>query len=207
VNLTNNPDGDYYSPGWSPDGKQIVYVSSRSDSRNYDVYVMKADGSNPTNLTNQGGLNVSPDWSPDGQRITFVSDRDGKSDIYVMNADGSHVTRLTTSSGDKTFSTSPVWSPDGRQIAFTSNRDGQKSDIYVMNADGSDPVRLTNTPDYEEYPRWSPDGRTILLMVVAANSRTTNEPNHIDRMNADGSNRVTLADGFGPAWVIESFVF
>jgi hypothetical protein len=72
-------------------------------------------------------------------------------------------------------------------------------------------LTLTNvdmdTPNYEEYPHWSPDGRYILFMAIAANSRTTNEPNHIDMMNADGSNPVTLADGYGPARVIESFVF
>jgi tol-pal system beta propeller repeat protein TolB len=200
VNLTDDPQGDYYSPAWSPDGQRLVYVSSEGDNRNYDIYVMNTDSSNPARISDRYGLNVSPVWSPDGKSIAFVSDRAGKAEIYVMGADGSNPTRLTTTPGTKQISASPDWSPDGRHITFVSNRDGNM-EIYVMNADGSNPIRLTNTPDSEAYPRWSPDGRLILFMVVGKDS------NQIDVMNADGSNRVQVAEGFGPAWVVEGAIF
>jgi len=52
------------------------------------VYVMGADGSNPTRLTNNPSYHEQPAWSPDGTRIAFVSNRDGPLEVYVMPAQG-----------------------------------------------------------------------------------------------------------------------
>ncbi len=111
-------------------------TSTRDD--NFEVYVMNADGSGVTRLTDNDAWDWSPSWSPDGRRIAFDPNRDGNAEIYVMNADGSGVTRLTYNGADDF---TPAWSPDGRRIAFASYRDG-KSEIYVMDASGV--TRLTD---------------------------------------------------------------
>src|SRR4030095_9847092 len=74
---------------------------------NYDIYVIDANGSNQTRLTNDPAFDSSPLFSPDGTRIAFLSDRDkidngwGYNDkIYVMNADGSSQTRLTNTAAE-----------------------------------------------------------------------------------------------------------
>jgi hypothetical protein len=75
---------------------KIAFHSNRDG--NSEIYVMDADGSRQTNLTNHTAFDILPAWSPDGSKIVFVSDRDGPpkiSEIYVMNADGSGQTRLT----------------------------------------------------------------------------------------------------------------
>ncbi|MBV9210664.1 MAG: PD40 domain-containing protein, partial [Acidobacteria bacterium] len=108
-------------------GGKIVF--SRNET---DIWVMNTDGTNQTNLNNDGSFDKEPAWSPDGSKIAFTSNRDGNYELYVMNADGSNLLRLTNQAGDDRFAT---YSPDGSKIVFTSMRDGN-SEIYTMNADG-----------------------------------------------------------------------
>ena len=74
-----------------------------------DVYVMNADGSGQTPLTEDYDLTLGPTWSPDGTQIAFVASVEGGNlEIYVMNADGSNVVRLTDHPADDRH---PHWSP------------------------------------------------------------------------------------------------
>jgi len=59
--LTNNSANNLY-PSWSPDGKKIVFQSSRD--RNPEIYIMNADGSGQKNLTNNPADDTDPSWSP-----------------------------------------------------------------------------------------------------------------------------------------------
>ena len=137
------------TPGPSAAGK-IAFMSTRDG--NSEVYVMNANGSGPTNLTNNPAYDNSPAWSPDGSRIAFSSNRDDNEEIYVMNADGTGVIRLTN---NPAYDFTAAWSPDGSRVVFSSNRDGN-FEIYIMNADGSGLTRLTNDPALDGEPAWSP---------------------------------------------------
>jgi Tol biopolymer transport system component len=117
-----------------------------------EVYVMTADGSGQTNLTNNAAFDGTNTWSPDGTKIAFVSDRDGNSEIYVMNADGSGQTRLTNNAAIESF---PDWSPDGTKMAFETDRDAN-FEIYMMNVNGSGQINLTNNASDEHNPSWGP---------------------------------------------------
>jgi TolB protein len=118
------------SPTWSPDGSQIAFLSNRFDDQymgyyDLDVFLMNADGSNITRLTNTGGQTGAPQWSPDGEWIAFVDDSDGVYNIYRIRPDGSNFQQLThnqfrtqgaNGSGgnglnDQANSWAPSWSP------------------------------------------------------------------------------------------------
>ena len=105
IKLTKNNYLDT-APSWSPDGKQIVFISNRDG--NNEIYVMNADGSHQTRLTNNPALDFYPVWSPDSKQIAFVSKRNGNYDIYVINADGSNLLRLTDNGSDNLY---PAWQP------------------------------------------------------------------------------------------------
>jgi Tol biopolymer transport system component len=173
---------------FTEDTGPIVFVSTNDDS--HEIFVMNADGSEPTRLTSNSDEDLNPVWSPDGTRIAFESDRDGNWEIYLMNADGSELTRLTDNLADDRV---PAWSPDGTRIAFASNRN-KNFEIYVMNADGSEQTRLTNNPLTDFHPSWSPDGKQIVLESQADSSR------EIYVMNADGSEPARLTDNSVRDW-------
>jgi len=149
VRLTTYAGRDWL-PAASPDGSKIAFTSDRDGPG--ELFVMNADGSGQTNITNDpGAADGWPAWSPDGTRIAFQSYRDGNAEIYVMNADGSGLVRLTADAG---FDAGPSWSGDGTRIAFESNRSGD-FEVYVMNADGSGQTRLTDQVGLDGYPVWT----------------------------------------------------
>ena len=192
--LTDNEMFNDKAPRWSPDGRRIAFRSvyhfrNSVNPKNYEIYVMNADGSDVTQLTDNEAEEDHQSWSPDGRRILFHSYRDRNWEIYMMNADGSDVTRLTDNNAWDWYAS---WSPDGRRIAFTSNRDRNMMGIYMMNADGSDVTRLTDNEVIN--PRWSPDGRHIAFTSWG------NENSEIYVMDADGSGVTRLAYGGGPSW-------
>lgn len=93
-------------PVFSPDGESI-YWTRRFPTGGFDVWSMRADGSDKRNLTaTNDGSDSYPRPSPDGRLIAFNSDRDGNDEIYVMNVDGSNVRRVTR---HPATDLAPVW--------------------------------------------------------------------------------------------------
>src|SRR6266498_2961479 len=123
---------------------KIVFTSDRDG--NDEIYVMNADGTAQTTLTNTPASDARPAWSPDGSKIVFTSNRDGNAEIYVMNADGSAQTNLTN---NPATDTEAAWSPDGSKIVFDSS------------ADGTAQTNLTNNSATDDAAVWSPDGSRI----------------------------------------------
>jgi Tol biopolymer transport system component len=98
----------------------VYFDSNRNGS--FDIYRMKADGTDVKQLTYDSNVNnVAPDLSPDGTKITFFSDRDGNYEIYIMNENGDDPQRVTSNPADDI---NPVFSPDGTKILFHSDRMG-----------------------------------------------------------------------------------
>ncbi len=155
VNRTNDGVGGNDYPAWSPDSSKIAF--QRLNVSKTDVWVMAADGSGQTNLTNTTGFffNGNPSWSPDGTMITFGSTRDGNSEVYKMTSTGASQTRLTNNAANDG---APAWSPDGELIAFQSTRQGGSFKIFTMETDGSNQTQLLRQ-GFSSYtnPQWSPD--------------------------------------------------
>ena len=90
-----------------------------------EIWIMKADGSQKRQITNNGAANFAPYFFPDGKRIIFASNKADPAgrdfDLYMINVDGSDLERITY---NPTFDGFPMFSPDGSKLVFASNRHG-----------------------------------------------------------------------------------
>ena len=147
------------SPAWSPDGKELAYVSFESQKA---VVIAQdvATGKRRT-IASFRGSNSAPAWSPDGQQLALTLSRDGGAQIYLMNRFGEGVRRLTTSSA---IDTEPVFSPDGKLVYFVSDRGGSPQ-IYRVSASGGTPERVTFSGNYNISPAISPNGRSLAYIT------------------------------------------
>ena len=174
--LTNNPLYDAI-PMWSPDGRTIafmrdLYSAGVGKGQQYDLFIMKADGSNQRNLTDHPALDVKPSWSPDGRHLAFTSSRSGRWEIHIMDILSGSVKQLTDSAKRDGYAGSPDWSPNGKQIAYELALRGQGRHIYIMDADGKNAKPLTKAAQLlipgqaimRFAPLWSPDGQQILYI-------------------------------------------
>ena len=203
--LTDHPGDDHY-PAWSPDGKQIAFVSNRDGGKASAIYVMDTEGNNLRRLTNDAKLTWvdSPDWSPNGKQIVFTSiviDKGAKgksSEIYVINVDGKNP-RQMTKDPKLTWTESPKWSPDGRQFVFTGKAGNE---IYLINVNGENLRQLTNNLGGNSEPVWSPEGRQIIF----SSDRTGNY--EVYMMDSNGENLRNLtnhpAPDYQPSWFTPS---
>ncbi len=218
INLTRNSSANSYGSSqqakWSPDGTRLVFRRFSSAS---GLYIITADGSNPTLLTNNGS-DASPAWSPDGTKIAFTRNvSNGQSKIFVINADGSGTATDLTGAAT-TNESSPTWSADGTKIAYSYAANSFSSDtnsstssnsntsstsgIGVMNAaDGSAQTVLTT--DGGSQPDWSPDNTRIAYQITVSSYQSSSSA--IIVMNADGTNPTNITQNYpgflsSPSW-------
>jgi Tol biopolymer transport system component len=173
----------------------------------FEIFVMNADGSNPTQITFNDRDDEIPAWSPNGKKIVFQRDFDpvrGQADydILTMRADGTRERNLTNSPGVWDFG--GEWSPSGRRIAFASGRDGD-AEIYTMKPNGSRLRQLTSNDGlFDEDPNWSPDGRKIAFTSDRDAVEETPYQSEVYTMDADGDNQTRLTNDvlsdFAPSW-------
>jgi Tol biopolymer transport system component len=149
------------SPQYSPDGRKIVFESTRSGA--YELWVCNSDGSNPVELrTFTGGFPGSPSWSPDSRLIAFDGRPEGHRDIYVVDTEGGQPRRLTVEASNDT---EPNWSRDGRWIYFASDRSGSWQ-VWKLPAEGGEAVQVTARGGYVAVE--SADGRELYYSKFGA---------------------------------------
>lgn len=215
---------------FSPDGKKLIFQSTRPPFQCDQIYTMNIDGSELKLLSSGAGRTTCSFFFPDQKRFIYASTHlGGKAcppapdrskgyvwpiyptyDIFSSKIDGTAVTRLTKTKG---YDAEGVVSPDGKKIVFTSLRDGDL-DIYLMNSDGTGVQRLTNEKGYDGGPFFSWDGKQIVYR--AYHPKTAGELSEYESllkqslikptraeiflMNADGSHQKQITQNGAANW-------
>jgi Tol biopolymer transport system component len=113
-------DGLSQSAQPSPDGRQIVFQSSRAGRP--EIWRSDADGSDLLQLTSfDSGFSGTPRWSPDGKWIAFDHHNETHSQIYLIDSEGRNMHAVTSGNYENM---APAWSRNGTAVYFGSNRTG-----------------------------------------------------------------------------------
>jgi dipeptidyl aminopeptidase/acylaminoacyl peptidase len=177
-----------YNAAWSPDGRQIAFVSNRVKPA--QVFLLRLDGGEARQITDwKGTIAEGPAWSPDGMflavsaaqedkrdlskpyRVTrniFRFDRLGYldetlTDIYILPAKGGEMRRLTK---DRTLNTAPAWSPDGQEILFLASQQPNTFEIGSILKTVDLKGNVHTIIDRCWKAAWMPDGRIAYAGVL-----------------------------------------
>jgi Tol biopolymer transport system component len=184
------------NPVWSPDGKLIAFLSNRDrDSRVFDIYVIKADGSNIRRISRMPadswryGRTRPPHWSTDAKRLAYVEGdiTGGPTKFWVVNADGSGQRKLDLGNVKNGIF---QW-VSGYSIAFLSERESKWA-LYSVDVDGSN-IRPLMTQRRVSSATWSPDRKRIAFSAGLGIILYDN----LYVSDADGSNVLQLTNEHG----------
>lgn len=189
--LTNTPGYDAEATV-SPDGKKIVFTSTRSGD--LELYTMNIDGSDLKQITKDLGYDGGAFFSPDSKKLVFRASRPVEAEevkeykellaqglvaptnmeIYTCNVDGSNL-RKVTSLGKANWA--PYFLPDNHRIIFSSNHASQRGydfHLYIINEDGTGLEKVTTESYFNAFAMFSPDGKKVVFSSNRNNWGTRN---------------------------------
>ncbi len=146
------------SPAWSPDAKQLAYVSF--ERGHPQIYVQTIATGQRRLITSFSGINGAPEWSPDGHQLVVVLSKSGSPKLYKIDLSDGQLTQLTHGNA---IDTEPDWSPDGKSIIFTSNRGGSPQ-IYQLDLASGQIDRLTYNGRFNARAVFSPNAKNIVFL-------------------------------------------
>jgi len=150
---------------WSPDGKRIAFVSGG------DLWIAAADGSGARSIETGLSIDAELEWRPpDGRQLLVRGHRDGSAGLFLVSADGAKTEQVTPADGGIYDYLWLTFTPDGRRVAYS---DYPARQVHILSID--DQVDTVVTPASGEplmFPRWSPDGTRLAVMVWHADGST-----------------------------------
>lgn len=175
-------------PYWSPDDSWIAYQSNQTG--NWEIYMMRNDGSGIKQLTHNGHNNITPAVSPDGIKIAFVSDLDGDNDIYIMDLQGNVMDKITHNTFEDYH---PSWSPSGQKITYGSGATESATEIFEFDLTTRQSRQLTDNDHFDSFSDYSPDGSKIVWIKWLPHN---NGELYVLDLGTNEEKRITNSPGF-----------
>ncbi|SHJ60330.1 WD40-like Beta Propeller Repeat [Desulfatibacillum alkenivorans DSM 16219] len=228
--LTDNDRCDSHASFVWPNNSKVVFQRNVASSGNGEIWIMDADGSNQTSLTQahggpMGGVDAgenNPMVSPDGTKVAFrgcVPASDGYAHLFVMDIDGANVKDVAAYNDGIVDISHHCWSPDSKWVCFKAcDESVGDARIFKVKADGTAaPVKLSPADDAmpaawndwfcQNWPRWSPDGKWISTSLYTGENYNDKK---IVIMDSNGQNMKTIMeqdgddDGDNYDWIHQS---
>ncbi|OGO92441.1 MAG: Tol-Pal system beta propeller repeat protein TolB [Coxiella sp. RIFCSPHIGHO2_12_FULL_42_15] len=146
------------SPAWSPDGRQLAYVSF--EGHRASIYLQDLVTAKRFRLSAVPGINGAPSFSPDGRTLAMVLSKSGNPNIYFLDLQTRQYRAMTK---DGYIDTEPRFSPDGQSFLFTSNRDGSPQ-VYRYSIASGQASRISYSGNYNARPSYVPNSEDIVMM-------------------------------------------
>ena len=145
------------SPTFSPDGKQIAFVSNKDGLPR--VYVMKVPENRnkqktmPTRLlTKRNVESTAPAWSPDGHKVAYCSKTNGIRQIWMINLETGEEKQITNGPGHKE---NPSWAPNSLHLIYNSASE-ESSELYLTHIHHNRAVKISLGSGEKRFPCWEP---------------------------------------------------
>ncbi|MGH9853716.1 MAG: DPP IV N-terminal domain-containing protein [Blastocatellia bacterium] len=182
-------DAQTRPPAWTPDGRDILFLSTRDGASTFGLWRIPATGGTPEKVEAIGQRIGDIAFSPQGNRLAWTQVTNDFN-IWQYNLTGPATQRPQELLASTQYDVSPQYSPDGQRVVFVSDRSGSW-EIWVCDSAGKRPLQLTAFKRrYSGSPRWSSDGRQIVfdsqaegnaeIYVISAEGgkprRLTNDP-------------------------------
>ena len=162
-------EGRNIIPRWTPDGKRVVYSSSRNGADS--LFWRLADGSGPEeSLFTAAGFPRPNSFTPDGRSLIYtVNDSKTLQDIWVLPLDGAEARKPHVFLQTPFSELVPQVSPDGRWVAYLSNESG-RFEVYVQPFPGPGGKWQISTQGANG-PSWSPKGNEIFYRTGSSSEK------------------------------------
>lgn len=142
-------------PAYSPNGRELAFVSSHEGAAN--IYVMNLSNNRVRAVTNHSAIDTEPAWTADSANIIFTSDRGGSPQLYIVGSTGGQAQRITFNG---TYNGRPQLSSDGRYVIFVHVNSGNFN-IAAMDLQSRD-MRILTRADFDESPSLAPNGSMLV---------------------------------------------
>src|SRR5262245_29631348 len=166
------------SPSISPDGRRVIYFSSRdmlsiglylADTANGQIIRKLVDTSFDPHFSSLQFINSAGSWKSDGKQFIVGAVRAGKPVLAIIDVDnGSIVREIPFPKLGEILN--PSWSPDGQTVAFSAIVGGD-TDLFVYDLATNKETRLTSDAFADLQPAWSPDGRRLAFVTDRFSTR------------------------------------
>jgi TolB protein len=221
ITQITDEQADDSQPAFDPSGDRVAFTSNRSGQ--YDIWVIDANGKNPTQITNNAAPELHPSWSPDGRCLVYcrLTSNENRGELWVVDLENPGMKRFI---GEGLF---PDWSPKGDKIVYQKARERGSGWFSIWTLDFQNgevlyPSEIVSSPSAAYIcPTWSADGDQIAFAAVMGtkppmSGGETHPPaikgrSDILIVDTDGRGLQRMTDGHGesysPAWAVDGRIF